>query len=152
MPIRRRHRGADSPLDERVTHVIYDGASRDVTTPDGCWDIVVRRRRGAIQILQTELITRPIPLDYEPGDEYLSISFKPGVFMPTLPGIRMLDHAFFRPTVGRRAFWLDGHVLEIPVMNALDGDLAALSSPRTAQRRFRRVLGITPKALQPTYT
>lgn len=170
MPIRRRYRAADSPFVERITHVVYDGAAGDVTTPDGCWDIVFRKRRGALQVLQTGLITRPIPLDYECGDEYVSISFKPGVFMPMLPGVRMLDRAFLRPNVGRGAFWLDGDVLEVPnfenaealvarldqrglltrddiVTRVMEGAPRALS-PRTAQRHFRHVLGITSKALQ----
>src|SRR5581483_8768218 len=108
MPIHRRFRAADSPFVDRITYVVYDGAADDVTTPDGCWDIVLRTRRGERQVLQTGLITRPIPLDYESGDEYVSISFKPGVFMPMLPGTRMLDPAFFRPVVGRRVFWMDG--------------------------------------------
>jgi len=63
MPIHRRYRSADSPFIERVTEVVYDGDAGDVTTPDGCWDIVFRRRRGALEVLQTGLITRPIPLD-----------------------------------------------------------------------------------------
>lgn len=171
MPIRGRHRNADSPFVERITHVTYDGAGGGWTTPDGCWDFVFRRRRGATQILQTGLITRPIPLDYEPDDEYLSLSFKPGVFMPMLPGERMLNHAFFRPNVGQRAFYLDGDILEIPtfenaeglvsrlarrglltrdpiVTGAVSDDLQGLSSQRTVQRHFHRTLGISPKALQ----
>jgi len=171
MAIHHRDRGADSPFVERITHVAYDGAGGGWTTPDGCWDFVFRRRRGATQILQTGLITRPIQLDYEPGDEYLSVSFRPGVFMPMLPGERMLNHAFFRPSVGRRAFWLDGDVLEIPTFDNAEGlinrlarrgllardpivtvavndDLQTLSSQRTVQRHFRRTLGISPKALQ----
>ncbi len=171
MPIRRRERSADSPLVERIAHVAYDSASGGWTTPDGCWDFVFRRRRNAVQVLQTGLITRPIPLDYEPGDEYLSVSFKPGVFMPVLPGQRMLNRAFLRPAVGPRTFWLEGEVLEIPtfenaeglvnrlarrgllsrdaiVVRAVGDDLRLLRSPRTVQRHFQRTLGITPKALQ----
>jgi hypothetical protein len=170
MPIRRRYRGADSPFVERITHVMYDGEAGDVTTPDGCWDIVFRGRRGALEVLQTGLITRPIPLDYECGDEYLCISFKPGVFMPMLPGVRMLDRAFLRPNVGKRAFWLDGDVLEIPTFENAEGLVARLArrglltrddvvtrvmegerralSQRSVQRHFRHILGMTPKGLQ----
>src|SRR5690625_1523888 len=97
MGIYRRERGAASTLIERVEHVVYDGAAGGVTMPDGCWDLVIRRRRGAVEILQTGVITRPIALDYESGDDYVSISFKPGVFMPTLDGSSMLDRAFVRP-------------------------------------------------------
>lgn len=177
MPIHQRYRSADSPLVERVTHVVYDDAAGGVTLPDGCWDLVFRRRRGVTQILQTGIITRPIPLDYEPDDEYLSVSFRPGVFMPGLRGARMLNHAFFRPAAGRRAFWLDGQALEIPTFENTEGLVsrlvrrgllardpvvtgalheegrtpAARASRRTAQRHFRSVLGITPKTLQQIY-
>jgi len=174
VPIRRRERAADSPLAgrfvERITHVVYDGATGGVTTPDGCWDIVFRRRRGALQVLQTGLITRPIPLDYECGDEYLSISFKPGVFMPMLPGARMLDRAFLRPSDGKRAFRLDSDMLEVPSFDNAEALVDRLArrglltsdglvtrvlegrgrnvSPRSVQRHFRQILGITPKGLE----
>src|SRR5262245_17708507 len=170
MPIRRRQRGADSPLVDSVTHVEYDGESGGLTTPDGCWDIVFRRRRGAIEVLQTGLITRPIPLDYESGDEYMCISFKPGVYMPTLPGASMLDRAILRPSSGKRAFWFEGNALEIPtfenaeglvhrlirrglltrddiVTRVMEGDRRAVTE-RSVQRRFRYILGITSKGLQ----
>lgn len=170
MPIHRRYRAADSPFIERVTHVVYDGAAGDVTTPDGCWDIVFRRRRGAVEVLQTGLITRPIPLDYECGDEYVCVSFKPGVFMPTLPGVRMLDRAFIRPIAGQRTFWLDRDALEIPTFENAEGLVDRLArrgvvtrddvvtrviegqrqplSERSIQRHFRRILGITAKQLE----
>jgi len=170
MPIRRRHRDADSPLVERITHVVYDGEAGDLATPDGCWDIVFRRRRGALEVLQTGIITRPIPLDYESGDEYVSISFKPGVFMPKLPGVRMLDRAIVRPNAGKRAFWFDGDTLEVPNFENAEGLVARLAgrgmltrddivthvvegdgwaiSERSVQRHFRQILGITSKGLQ----
>ena len=53
MPIRRKYRGADSPFVARITHVNYDGAVGDVTTPDGCWDIVFRKRRGATFVVDS---------------------------------------------------------------------------------------------------
>lgn len=173
MPIRSQTRAADSLLVGRfvhhITHVQYDGAAGGVTTPDGCWDMVFRKRRGVVQVLQTGLITRPIPLDYECGDQYLCISFKPGVFMPMLPGARMLDRAFQRPNDGQ-VFVLENDRLEIPsfenaevmvarlarrglltrddvVTRVLEGEGRALS-PRSVQRHFRHILGITPKGLE----
>lgn len=170
MPIRRRHRASDSPFVERITQVVYDGDAGDVTTPDGCWDIVFRRRRGVLEVLQTGLITRPIPLDYEPGDEYLSISFKPGVIMPWLPGERMVDRAFLRPNRGERAFFLDKDLLEVPTFENAEGMVGRLLrrgwltrddvvtrvmeqepralSQRSIQRRFRQITGVTSKGLQ----
>jgi Helix-turn-helix domain len=168
--INRQERGADSPLVERITQVRYDRTVDDWTTPDGCWDIVIRRVRGRVEVLQTGLITRPIPLDYEGGDEYVCISFKPGVFMPTAPGSTMLNRGMLRPTINPRAFWLDGETLEIPTFDnaegmverlvrggfivrdaivdaILGGDTPRVSS-RSVQRRFHYSVGITRKHLE----
>ena len=57
MPLLRQERNADSPLVERVTRVVFDGDDPDVTTPDGCWDIVIMRRQGQVAVLQTGVIT-----------------------------------------------------------------------------------------------
>src|SRR6185503_13125046 len=107
LTVEREERGSDVPFVAAVTRVRYGTACHDVTTPDGLWDIVIQRHAGKVTVLQTGLITSPVALDYLEGDEYLSISFRPGVFMPRLPGVRMVDKAVFRPLTSRRAFALD---------------------------------------------
>ena len=72
MAVVRDVRASDSPLVQRITRVRFGSAWRGVTTPDGCWDIVVRRVGGRIELLQTGLITRPVELAYAAGDEYVS--------------------------------------------------------------------------------
>jgi hypothetical protein len=168
--IERDERAGDSPLVERVTQARFVGEGGDVTTPDGCWDLVVLRVGGATQVLQTGVITRPVRLDFAPGDEYLCISFKPGVFMPQLPGDQMVDRGLPRPLLSRRAFWLDGDTLEIPTFENAEGLVAKLArqgrltrdeivarsiggepwaiSERSLERHFRRALGVTPKSMQ----
>jgi hypothetical protein len=168
--IERDERAGDSPLVERVTHARFVGDGGDVTTPDGCWDLVVMRVGGATQVLQTGVITRPVRLGFGPGDEYLCISFKPGVFMPQLPGDQMVDRGLPRPLVSRRAFWLEGDSLEIPTFENAEGLVARLArqgklaqdeivarsvggdpwaiSERSLERHFRRTLGVTPKTMQ----
>jgi hypothetical protein len=49
----RQERGTDSPLVERITRVQFHGDARDVTTPDGCWDLVMIRQKGEAEMLQT---------------------------------------------------------------------------------------------------
>ncbi|HSS37539.1 MAG TPA: helix-turn-helix domain-containing protein [Polyangia bacterium] len=141
-----------------------------LTTPDGCWDLVVRRVDGRIELLQTGLITRPVALTYAAGDEYLSISFKPGVFMPRLPGNRMIDRALLRPTPSPRAFWVEQEQLEIPTFDNAEGLVARLARrelivrdeivagvadgrpravhPRSVQRHFLTAMGMTAKRLE----
>jgi hypothetical protein len=165
----REVRASDSPLVERITRVRFGSDWRGVTTPDGCWDIVVRRVAGRTELLQTGLITRPVGLAYGAGDEYLSISFKPGVFMPRLPGRRMIDRGVLRPTASPRTFWLEQDELEIPTFENAEGLVDRLARrelimrdeiveglvegrpraihPRSVQRHFRESMGLTAKRL-----
>jgi hypothetical protein len=72
---RRRERRRDD-----AAQVTYDAPTREWSTPDGCWDLVVLKRAGQTTVLHTGLISRPVLLENGPGDSYLAISFKPGVF------------------------------------------------------------------------
>lgn len=148
----------------------YERRTLDQTTPDGCWDLVMIRSRGRTMMVQTGLITRPVLLDFDEGDEYVAVSFKPGVFMPKRPGSHMVDRGIEQPVTTRRSFRLDGETFEIPtfenaeglvgrlvrrgllcrdtiVERVLDGDRRA-ASPRTVQRHFVHALGITSKHLE----
>jgi Helix-turn-helix domain len=167
MPNTRLERAADSSLVERITCVTYDEPTRELSTPDGCWDIVVMRRRGITLVLQTGVISRPVPLENDPGDSFLAISFKPGVFLSRTPGRDMIDRALVRPLVTAGAFALDAETLEIPTFENAEGLVERLVrrgllardelvegaaqgrpraiSPRSMQRHFLSALGMTPK-------
>jgi hypothetical protein len=168
--VRREVRASDSPLVERITRVRFGSDWRGFTTPDGCWDLVVRRVEGRIELLQTGLITRPVELAYAAGDEYLSTSFKPGVFMPRLPGKRMIDRGLLHPVPSRRTFWLEQDELELPTFDNAEGlvdrlirrELIARDEivegvvegrpraihPRSVQRHFLESMGMTAKRLE----
>jgi hypothetical protein len=167
--VQREQRASDSPFVDSITRVTYGRDTHDVTTPDGHWDIVIQRRGGRVFVLQTGLITKPVALEYGAGDEYLAISFKPGVFLTGMPGELMLDRGRPLPTTSVRAFALDRDVLEIPTFENAEGMVARLArgglltrdeivegvvegrpraiSPRSVQRHFLRALGLTPKQL-----
>lgn len=163
----REIRGSDSPFVERITHVTYDGPTSEWSTPDGCWDLVVLNQRGRTLVLQTGLISRPVLLENHGGDSFLAISFKPGVFATKTPGSAMIDRGIVRPLVSARAFAMENETLEIPtfenadqlverlarrglltrdelVESAAEGRPRAIS-PRSMQRHFLSVLGMTPK-------
>lgn len=166
----RCERASDSPFVARITHVRYERDTQDLTTPDGCWDLVVRTVGGRVELLQTGIITRPVAIPYRAGDEYLAISFKPGVFMPRLPGEAMVDRGVLRPTPTPRAFLIDEEKLEIPTFENAEGMVERLVrqellmrdeivagvvegrrwaiSPRSVQRHFLRALGVTAKRLE----
>jgi len=170
MSVRREERPSESPLVARISRVTYQGDWRGWTTPDGCWDLIVRKVAGRVHVLQTGIITKPVALAYAAGDEYLSISFKPGVFMPRLPGQRMVDRGLERPTPSPRSFWLDREQLEIPTFDNAEGLVSRLVrrglierdeivegvvdrhpraiTPRSVQRHFLNALGVTAKRLE----
>ena len=170
MSVVREVRASDSPLVARITRVRFRTDWQGVTTPDGCWDIVVRRVGDRIELLQTGLITRPVQLAYEAGDEYLSISFKPGVFMPRLPGSRMIDRGLLHATPSSRTFRIEQETLEIPTFDNAEGLVDCLVRrelivrdeivegvvegrpraihPRSVQRHFLESMGLTAKRLE----
>ncbi len=166
---RRERRDSDSPIVQQVTWLTCLADNVDITTPDGLWDLVIRKSQNRLFVLQTGLITKPVLIPLEEGDEYVCISFKPGVFMPRLPGAWMLNHGLVRPALSNRTFWIDGERLEIPTFENAEGLAAELVkrriittdevvarvvegrypevSLRSVQRRFRRVLGLSPHHL-----
>jgi hypothetical protein len=170
MSASRTIRPSDSSLVSHITRVRYTAPTDELSTPDGCWDIVVIRRGDTLVVLQTGLISRPVPLQYGAGDEYLAISFKPGVFMPRLPGPQTVDKGLVRPiAASRQAFHMEGEIFEIPTFENVEclvdrlvrrslitrDDLVAgvvdgrplATTPRSLQRHFLRALGMTPKQL-----
>jgi hypothetical protein len=169
----RRQRGADCAFVREIRHVTYGAASADVSMPDGGWDLVFMRRSGNLQVLQTGLITKPVDLGYAPGDEYLAITFCPGVFMPKVAARTMVDRGLLLgpPAAGR--FHIGAESLEVPtfenaesmvsrliargvlalddvVDGVLQGRTKALE-PRTVQRHFERAVGVTAKQLSMIY-
>jgi hypothetical protein len=165
--ITRRERAADSPLIERITQVAYEERTQEWVTPDGCWDIVIFQKPGGTMVFQTGLTTRPVRVENGAGDSFLTISFKPGVFMPRTPGFRTVDTGLVRPLVSSRAFAIDSETFEIPtfenaeqfvtrlvrrevlvrddlVASALEGRPRAITT-RSMQRHFLSALGMTPK-------
>lgn len=170
MGVHLTQRESESGLVDAITHAVYDDEPvTDVITPDGLWDIVVTKHFGKVEVIQTGVITRPFVLPWESGDEYLSISFKPGVYMPRMPGAWMTDRAIVRPAISSRAFQVGSDTFEIPTVENADGLVERLASKgiivrdeivsavaegrqtrassRTLQRRFRWTLGLTANQL-----
>jgi hypothetical protein len=170
MTAQRNERRSDSPFVERITEVTYDAPTREWSTPDGCWDLVVLKRAGKTTVLHTGLISRPVLLENGPGDSYLAISFKPGVFATRAPGIEMVDRGVVRPLISAHAFTMDGESLEVPTFENAEGLVNRLErrglltrddlvesaaqgnpraiSPRSMQRHFLLAVGMTPKQFE----
>ena len=169
MAVEIQRRPSDSPLVRAVTRVVFDGAGGHATTPDGLWDLAFLRRGGRTLVLQTGLITRPVPLDFDAGDEYVCVSFEPGVYAPERPGGAMVDRAVVLAPAAAGAFRFDGVAFETPTFENAEGLVDRLAQRghlvrddvvagvlagepvpaggRTVQRRFALALGVSPKRL-----
>ena len=169
----RRQRRAECAFVREISHVVYGADATDSSTPDGGWDLVFMRRSGGLQVLQTGLITKPVNLGYAPGDEYLAITFCPGVFMPKVAAHTMVDRGVLlgEPAAGR--FQIGAESLEIPTFENAESMVARLVArgvlalddvvddalrgrtkavePRTVQRHFERAVGVTAKQLSMIY-
>jgi hypothetical protein len=168
--VSRETRASDSPFVESVTRVTYDAWTRELSTPDGTWDIAVLVRGGKTVVLQTGVLSRPVVLENDAGDSYLAISFRPGVFVPPTPGSEMVDRGLERPLVGAGKFWMENETLEVPTFENAEGLVSRLVRagllardelvesvaaghpraihPRSMQRHFVHALGMTPKSFE----
>jgi hypothetical protein len=160
--------GWSSPLVQRVTRTVFTGSGEALMQPDGCWDFAFIRNQHGTVALRTGLTTRTVALEHAPGDEVLTVSFRPDTFMPLMPGEQMLDEGVLLEMVGKDRFWLGSDVLEIPtaesvgdfvsrlarkdivdsnplVTSIVDGRPKAMTE-RTLQRHFLKTTGLTYKA------
>lgn len=157
----------ESSLVHHIGHTIYGASGKTLAQPDGHWDIVVFKQQGRYTVVRTGLTTRAVTVEYQPGDEILTISFKPNAFMPLMPGQRMRDEGVVLPKIGKHHFWIGTDVFEIPtfdtadifiekllrsglifssdvVTSILEGRPKAMSE-RTMQRHFLKTTGLTYK-------
>jgi len=160
-------RPADSPFVQAVTRWVIGTADRDRAVPDGTWDIVVLKQDGRTNVLLAGQTTHAVPLQFNPGDEILTISFKASAFLTFIPAGELLDRGILL-TKTRGGFQLAVDVFEIPtfdnaedfvrslvkkdhicqdeVVEALLADQSPAYSLRSLQRRFLWATGMTHNA------
>jgi hypothetical protein len=163
----RQVRPFDSPIVESVTQTQFTTAGEVLMQPDGCWDIAIFNVGGQRFVLRTGMTTRPDLVDYNAGDEILTISFRPSAFMPLMPGEVMRNEGVVLDGFGRSDFWIGTDVREIPTLETVDvfvdrlvrdgiiesNDVVAsiidghpkAMSERTMQRHFLKTTGLTYK-------
>jgi hypothetical protein len=167
MTFTRQSRPVDSPIVASVTEMRFTAAGQTLMQPDGCWDIAILNMGGQRFVLRTGLTTRPDLVDHNPGDEILTISFRPNAFMPLMPGEVMRNEGVVLDGFGRSDFWIGTDVREIPTLDNVDvfvdrlvrdgiienNDVVAsivdghpkAMSERTMQRHFLKTTGLTYK-------
>ena len=163
-------RPSDAPFIEAVYQARSIGGGSFVSTAASHWEMVITRQNENITLSirgpETKASPAPIPTDAE----FLGIIFRHGMFMPSLPGSKLVDTEIHLPGSGRNSFHLFGDTWEFPNLENVDTFVNRLLrkellshdqvvedvlrgktqdlSLRSIQRRFVRVTGLTYKGIQ----
>lgn len=154
---------------DHISLTRFNVACKSLLQPDGCWDFTFLRRGNGDITIRMYHATKPVVLDHSPGDEILGISFKTGVFIPSLPNDARHDKGVAIPFFGPRNFMIGGDRFEIPtpentlelvrrllqkgILQTHSNVIATLGgkpievSERTLQRAFIQSTGLTQKYL-----
>jgi AraC-like DNA-binding protein len=164
-------RPSDSPYVERVWRCHSEGSDPFLSIAASRCELVVSRFEGKITVTVRGPETRATPMgDCPGGGEWLGILFKVGTFLPHLPTGKLVDAEVNLPTVLSISFWLFDSAWQLPDYENADtfvdwlvrkGELArdpivdaALQGhlkdrdPRTLQRHFLHVTGLTQSAVR----
>ena len=150
------------------THDTSDGTY--LAAADACWDMIFIRSADDMRVLLSGPSSKITPVPYKAGNRNVGIRFVRGSFLTHVPATVMVDTTIALPMTTDGAFALAGFDWPVPtyatveafaaelerrellsddplVLAALRGD-ARTTSPRSVQRHFSQVTGLTEKRIQ----
>lgn len=163
-------RSSDSPFVDTIYWARSVGGGSFTSIAVSQWEMVITKRKGKLTFSvrgpETKASIARIPKDAE----FLGITFKQGVFMPTLPIYELINKEIHLSEVRKNTFRLFGEDWEFPnsenaeglinrlcrkdflaydslVDDVLRGKEQAMSL-RSVQRRFLYVTGLTYKTIE----
>jgi hypothetical protein len=101
----------------------YGNAAHDalpLCAADINWYLRFLRRKGKTTLIAHGPTTRATLVDYQQGDEFLGIRFKPGTYMPLLPARSLVDEITVLVEAVGKTFQLWGSVWEVPTYDNAD--------------------------------
>jgi AraC-like DNA-binding protein len=163
-------RPSDAPFVQAVYHARSIGGGSFVSNAASNWEMVITKQKEKITLSirgpETKASPSPIPTDAE----FLGIIFRHGMFMPGLPGSKLVDTEIHVLGSSRNSFHLFGETWEFPDLENVDTFVNRLLrkellaqdqvvddilrgktvdlSLRSIQRRFLHVTGLTYKGIQ----
>jgi len=164
----------DKPSTSRFVDVIWrthdtsDGTY--LAAADACWDMIFIRSADEVRVLLSGPSSEITPVPYRAGNRNVGIRFVRGSFLTHVPASIMVDTTIALPMDDDGSFVMAGERWTVPeyetaddfiaeleqhdllsddpvVMAALRGDAPA-TSPRSVQRRFSSVTGLTASRIR----
>jgi hypothetical protein len=162
------------PSDISFVQAVYRarsiGGGSFVSTAASHWEMVITKQKEKVTLSIRGPETSASPARIPTDAEFLGIIFKHGMFMPNLPGSKLVDGEIHVPGSSRTSVELFGDVWEIPNFENVDtfvnrllrkellahdqvvGDVLRGETPdlslRSIQRRVLHVTGLTYKRIQ----
>ena len=163
-------RPSDSPWVDAIWRGQTDRAGSRIAPAGSCWVMLFEKRARQVQLSVVGPMAKAQPMNYEGDTEFLAVKFKPGTFMPRLPASDLLDTVITLPEAAGRSFWLDDATWQFPdyenvetfvkrlaregallhdrVVEAALQDQPLPLSPRSIQRRFLQITGLTRNVIR----
>lgn len=163
-------RQSASPFVEAVWRTEDTADGLYLAAADGAWDLIFTEREGKHRILLSGPSSRATPVSYQIGNRNFGVRFRPGVFMPSLAAMSMVDAINMLPQKTKQRFWLQGENWELPTFDNVDEFLAKLArlnlvatdtivaavlaghrppvTDRSIQRHFMNVVGLNPRFMR----
>lgn len=161
-----RTRESDSPYIERVWTSHSEHGGHFVSAAESRWEVVIARLCGVTTLFVRGPESRATNATCPPTGEWLGIRFRLGTFLRGLPPRVLRDATIPMPASSTKSSWILGTTFENPTMDNVEPFVArlvrarlltrdpivaqpvdhwpAFCSTRTLQRRFARIVGLTP--------
>lgn len=163
-------RPSDSPFVDAIWHGRTEDAGSRIASAGSCWVMLIEKQEGKPRLSIVGPMTKALPMPYTGDTEFLAIKFKPGTFMPHLPASQLIDAIIAMPEATSKSFWFNGSAWQFPdyenadtfvarlvreglvlrdgVVDAVLQDQPLDLSPRSVQRRFVHVTGLTHSSIR----
>jgi AraC-like DNA-binding protein len=163
-------RPSESPFVEAIWRTEDTSDGTYLAAADGAWDLIFTEHGSEHRILLSGPSSRATPVPYQAGNRNFGIRFQPGVFMPALAAMHMVDVTDALPQKTKQRFWLQGESWQLPTFDNVDEFLAKLARlnllatdtivtavlaghrpplcDRSIQRHFMHTIGLAPRYVQ----
>lgn len=163
-------RASDSSCVETVWHGLAEEDGSFTAPADARWELIVKRQAGKTTLVVSGPVTKAVASSFARGTEILSIKFRLGTFMPSLPFISLLNTRAALTEANHQSFWLQGTAWEIPnydnadtfidrlvrdevltydpMINSALYDQPQSWSIHTVRRRFLKATGVTQSTIR----